>query len=78
MGPLTHEFKETLAASPDRVFQALTQEGELARWFAEHVEIELHPGGEFRFWGRHTYGAPTRARQPGHPHLDRRLHLQTD
>ncbi len=61
MSPLTHEFTETLAASPERVFQALTDEGELARWFAEHVEIELHPGGEFRFWGRHTYSAPTRA-----------------
>jgi uncharacterized protein YndB with AHSA1/START domain len=61
MSPLTHEFTETLPAAPERIFQALTDESELTCWFAEHVEIELHPGGEFRFWGKHTYGAPTRA-----------------
>jgi uncharacterized protein YndB with AHSA1/START domain len=61
MSSLTHEFTETLGASPEGVFHALTDEGELTRWFAEHVEVELHPGGEFRFWGKHTYCAPTRA-----------------
>jgi uncharacterized protein YndB with AHSA1/START domain len=61
MSSLTHAFTETLAAAPERVFQALTDEAELTRWFAEHVEIELQPGGEFRFWGKHTYGAPARA-----------------
>jgi uncharacterized protein YndB with AHSA1/START domain len=60
MTALTHEFTETFAAPPERVFQALTDEAELTRWFAEHVELELQPGGEFRFWGKHTYGAPTR------------------
>jgi uncharacterized protein YndB with AHSA1/START domain len=61
MSPLTHEFTDTFAAPPERVFQALTDEAELTRWFAEHVEVELQPGGAFRFWGKHTYGAPTRA-----------------
>ena len=61
MNALTHEFTATFAATPERVFQALTDEAELTRWFAEHVEVELQPGGEFRFWGKHTYRAPTRA-----------------
>src|SRR5262245_33625670 len=61
MTALTHEFTETLAAPPEQVFAALTDEAQLTRWFAEHVEVELQPGGEFRFWGKHTYGAPTRA-----------------
>jgi uncharacterized protein YndB with AHSA1/START domain len=61
MSSLTHGFTETLAASPERVFRALTHEGELTSWFAEHVEVELHAGGEFRFWGKHTYCAPVRA-----------------
>ena len=61
MSPLTHEFSATFAASPERVFHALTDEAELARWFAEAVEVELQPGGEFRFWGKHTYCAPTRS-----------------
>src|SRR6185312_3867272 len=61
MNALTHECTATLAATPERVFQALTDEAQLTRWFAEHVEVALQPGGEFRFWGKHTYGAPARA-----------------
>ena len=61
MTSLTHEFTETLPASRERVFAALTDEGELTRWFAEAVEIEPCAGGNFRFWGKHTYGAPSRA-----------------
>src|SRR5262245_17085162 len=61
MSALTHEFTDTFAATPERVFRALTDEAELTRWFAEHVEVELQPGGEFRFWGKHTYCAPTRS-----------------
>ncbi len=61
MTPLTHDFTQIFAAPPERVFQALTDEAELTRWFAEHVEVELQPGGEYRFWGKHTYCAPTRA-----------------
>ena len=61
MTALTHEFSETLAAPREAVFRALTDETELTRWFAEHVQVEPEAGGEFRFWGMHTYGAPTRA-----------------
>lgn len=33
---------------------------ELKRWFAEGVEVEPREGGAYRFWGKHTYGAPER------------------
>jgi uncharacterized protein YndB with AHSA1/START domain len=56
----THTHTCTLTGSPARVFAALTDANELRRWFAEHVEVELQPGGAFRFWGRHTYGLPRR------------------
>lgn len=61
MIPLEHVFTETFPASRERVFHALTDESELCAWFAEHVEVQPQAGGEFRFWGRHTYCAPTRA-----------------
>ena len=54
----THEYESKPMGSPARVFTALTDPGELRRWFAEHVEIDAHEGGAFRFWGRHSYGAP--------------------
>ncbi len=52
----THEHKQNLSGTPERVFTALTDAAELKRWFAEHAEIRLEPGGPFRFWGRHTLG----------------------
>jgi uncharacterized protein YndB with AHSA1/START domain len=54
----THEHKQTLSGTPERVFAALTNAGELKRWFAEHAEIRIEPGGPFRFWGKHTLGNP--------------------
>lgn len=60
MSGFTHEFSSPLAAEPERVFRALTEPGELRRWFCEHADIELRVGGAFRFWGKHTYGTPTR------------------
>ena len=61
MTALTHEFSETLPAPRARVFRALTDEADLQCWFAQHVEVNLHAGGEYRFWGMHTQGAPLRA-----------------
>jgi uncharacterized protein YndB with AHSA1/START domain len=61
MASLTHEFTETLRAPRERVFRALTDESELTCWFAQHVEVEPQAGGEYRFWGVHTHGAPLRA-----------------
>lgn len=58
MSHLTQEFSFTLPASPERVFAALIEPQQLRRWFAEQVDVELRVGGAYRFWGRHTYGAP--------------------
>lgn len=60
MAELDHTYTQTLAAPPPRVFAALTDAAQLRLWFAEHAVIEPHVGGAYRFWGRHTYGAPSR------------------
>lgn len=39
-------------ATPDRVFQALTEKAELERWFVPTAEIDARPGGAIKFeWG---------------------------
>ncbi|WP_236022845.1 SRPBCC family protein [Dictyobacter formicarum] len=39
-------------ATPERVFQALTEKAELERWFAQTAELDLRPGGAISFyWG---------------------------
>jgi len=57
----THEHSWKLAAPPDRVFTALTDSGELSRWFAEHTDLVIEQGGRYRFWGKHALGAPAKA-----------------
>jgi len=65
MSELKHEFTWKLSARPARVFAALTEADELKQWFAEHAEVEPQVGGAYRFWGRHTLGAPTREEANG-------------
>lgn len=60
MSELKHEFTWKLPAPPARVFAALTDPHELQQWFAEHAEVEPILGGAYRFWGKHSYGTPTR------------------
>jgi uncharacterized protein YndB with AHSA1/START domain len=39
-------------ATPQRVFQALTEKADLERWFVQKAEVDLRPGGAIRFeWG---------------------------
>src|SRR5579875_178339 len=41
--------KETfIHASPERVFQALTEKADLERWFVQKADIDLRPGGAIR------------------------------
>ena len=55
----THAHTFTLHGACAEVFRRVDRsQSELERWFAEHVTIEARDGGVFRFWGRHTYGAP--------------------
>lgn len=55
----THKWK--LAATPAEVFAALVEPGSLLAWFAESVDVEPKVGGAYRFWGKHTLGAPSAA-----------------
>ncbi len=58
MSAFTHEFTCAVSASRERTFAALTSEGDLRRWFAEHAAVDLREGGAFRFWGKHTLASP--------------------
>ncbi len=41
-----------IKAPPQRIFQALTEQAELERWFAQNAELDLRPGGAISFyWG---------------------------
>src|SRR5947209_2148505 len=41
-----------IKATPERVFQALTQKAELERWFVKKAEVDLRPWGTIRLeWG---------------------------
>ena len=58
MMSFTHTHSCTIKATPDKVFRALTDPGDLKQWFAEDVQIEPKVNGVYRFWGRHTLGTP--------------------
>ncbi|HEX4204555.1 MAG TPA: SRPBCC domain-containing protein [Ktedonobacteraceae bacterium] len=41
-----------IKATPERVFQALTEKAYLERWFVKKAEVDLRPGGAISFdWG---------------------------
>jgi uncharacterized protein YndB with AHSA1/START domain len=52
-----HDFK--LPATPEQTWRAWTDPKQLTSWFAERVDLDLKPGGRFRFWGKYTLGNPT-------------------
>ena len=56
----THEHSWKLAATPEQVFAALIDPVQLRQWFAEEVDVKAAPDGHYRFWGKHTLGAPTK------------------
>ncbi|MEJ7762158.1 MAG: SRPBCC domain-containing protein [Thermomicrobiales bacterium] len=43
------EIERTFPVPPERVWTALTDPGELARWFGTAAEVDLRPGGALRF-----------------------------
>ncbi len=47
-----------LPGTREEIFHAMTDAQALAAWFAEQVEVELTVGGNFKFWGKHTFGTP--------------------
>lgn len=49
------ERRLELDAPPERVWNALTDPGELARWFGDSAELDLRPGGE-GFFGWESHG----------------------
>ncbi len=53
-----HSWK--LAATPERVFAALTVPAELSVWFAEHADVGAGIGEPYAFWGRHSLETATR------------------
>jgi uncharacterized protein YndB with AHSA1/START domain len=68
----TIELSTTVAAPPDAVFRALTDAGELVRWFPSSAESDPRTGGafEYRFEfddesRNHVYGGEYRAAEPG-------------
>jgi uncharacterized protein YndB with AHSA1/START domain len=42
------EQKYLIGASPEKVFAALTQPKQLARWFVQSAVVELREGGDYR------------------------------
>ncbi len=45
-----------IKATSQRVFQALTEQAELERWFVAKAELDLRPGGAISFfWGTGVY-----------------------
>jgi uncharacterized protein YndB with AHSA1/START domain len=63
-GDLTLELERTVPASREAVWKALTEPDELARWWGPAgfttpgIELDLRPGGAYRFAMRPPEGEP--------------------
>ncbi len=60
-----HEYSLPLPVTAVRLYRALTDQSELEQWFAEHARVTLEPGGDYRFWGKHTIGTPAEGEATG-------------
>jgi uncharacterized protein YndB with AHSA1/START domain len=72
MSDRTIELSTTVAAPPEAVFRALTEAGELARWFPSSAESDPRVGGRFSYRFEfddpsrdHTYSGEYQAVVPG-------------
>ena len=54
--------REMIPASPERVWQALTDPEEMVHWWCDCAEVRLEKGGRYAFGGRHVYGDPMETR----------------
>lgn len=54
--PVRFERTFALRATPELVFEALTDSAALRVWFAEHAHVERRVGGAYSFHGVHTPG----------------------
>ncbi|MFK7955047.1 MAG: SRPBCC family protein [Lysobacterales bacterium] len=50
-----------LPGTREEMFHAMTDPQALAAWFAEQLVVELKVGGDFRFWGKHTFDTPDKS-----------------
>jgi len=52
------EKRLEFAASPERVWKAISDPTEIAQWFGDRAELDLRPGGEGCFiWDKHGHFA---------------------
>jgi uncharacterized protein YndB with AHSA1/START domain len=48
-GRLVLRYERRLAHRPERVWRAITEPGQLGKWFPAAVDMDLVPGGKMRF-----------------------------
>lgn len=58
-------YEVIVKAPVSRVYHALIDASQLQKWAAEHAYVDAKKGGEYRLWGKHTYGTPTRDESHG-------------
>jgi uncharacterized protein YndB with AHSA1/START domain len=58
--PWSVRRREIVAASPPRVWRALVEPAEIAGWWADWADVDLRPGGRYRFGGPRSPGGASR------------------